>query len=300
MNILDTVAATISKYKLLEPGQVTGVALSGGKDSLFTMLVLRELGYSVMLLIVDMGYEKNWDKRIIALAHDMGFQNPKVLHTTGMINNLKNHALNKLQLNRKILDNSELFINKNITPCTFCYNTKAILLENFAIRNSINTIAFGHHSIDSIASMLKSAFMYVDRWDKKNETFSHSRFSELIDEVVPQLTQAYKQAIESPIFKRIFNLCHAFQAGTDEPPFQLLNTSSENIKLVRPLFNVRESTIMKYVHENNIKTETSGCGHGGTKETQTPREMIHYRILRLIDQTTDDRHKLISNFMELI
>ncbi|HVT61941.1 MAG TPA: hypothetical protein VHD33_00425, partial [Legionellaceae bacterium] len=63
--------------------------------------------------------------------------------------------------------------------------------------------------------------------------------------------------------------------------------------------NIRESDIIRYVSDNSLLTEGSGCGHGATKETQTPREMIYFRILRAIDNSQDG-YQLIQMLMELV
>lgn len=299
-NVLEKTNKTISDYNLLIPGQTVGVAFSGGKDSLFTMLVLRELGYVVVPVIVDMGYEKDWGEKIVKLAEAVGFANAEVLtaRDSQVQRSLAEQAFAKVKSNIETLNDPSIFLTKNVTPCTFCYNTKAILLENFAIKNNIDSIVFGQHAIDGIVSMLKAAFMYIDRWDNNNETFSHPRFSSLVDEILPVFMQPPSEVFKSSIYKRIEQLCAERLAATDDPPHQKLNASSGNIKLVRPLYRIYESVIIQYVQENNLKTEGSGCGHGATKETQTPREMIHYRILKLMDKS-EDGHVVLDHLLKL-
>lgn len=137
LKVLEKTNKTISDYSLLTPGQTVGVAFSGGKDSLFTMLVLRELGYVVVPVIIDMGYEKDWGKKIIKLAEAVGFTNAEVLiaHDSQVQKSLAEQAFAKVVSNIETLNNPSLFLTRNVTPCTFCYNTKAILLEDFAIKN---------------------------------------------------------------------------------------------------------------------------------------------------------------------
>ena len=286
--ILDEVASTINQYDLLEKTQDVIVAFSGGKDSLFTSLCLRELGYSVIPAIVDMGYEKDWGEKILFLANQIGFDNAEVLYARqkSTLCNINHESLKKVNSNIDILNNSEIFKDKKLTPCTYCYNTKVVLLEDFAIKNNIDRIVFGQHIIDAIASMMKLALMYIDRWDNGNTVYNHGRFSDLVDSLLPLFLQYQNEPDKIDILSRIGCLCDEKKAATDDPPRQMLNSVFGKINLVRPLFRIRESSIIKYISENNLYPEASGCGHGSTKETQTPREMIHYRILKEIDNSS--------------
>lgn len=301
LSILENVDKTISKYKLLTLNQEIIVAFSGGKDSLFTMLVLREMGYKIQPAIVDMGYEVGWGERIRAIANNLGFNNAEVLSARDQAikKTMSEQTFKKISTNIEVLNNNQLFTTQVLTPCTFCYNTKAILLENFANKTGINTIVFGQHALDAIASFLKSAFMYIDRWDYQNETFSHKRYSQLVDNLLSEFTQSYENVKKSIIMDRLSSLATKHHAATDDPPIQKLGATSNNIQLVRPLFDIRESDIISYITQNALLTEGSGCGHGATKETQTPREMIYFRILRILDSEIDD-DRLIKMLMEFV
>jgi hypothetical protein len=53
----------------------------------------------------------------------------------------------------------------------------------------------------------------------------------------------------------------------------------EGAEIVRPFFGVDEDSIIRAVARSGIQAEGSGCGHGLTLLTQTPREMVHHRVL---------------------
>jgi hypothetical protein len=72
-SVLEVIEKTIISYHMMDLNEKLLLALSGGKDSIFTMLALRELGYQVVPVIVDMGYEYGWGSRIISLAQVLGF-----------------------------------------------------------------------------------------------------------------------------------------------------------------------------------------------------------------------------------
>ena len=63
-NILIKIENCIFQYDMLKPGQEVLVGFSGGKDSTYAALALRELGYKVQLASVDMGYDSDWTERI--------------------------------------------------------------------------------------------------------------------------------------------------------------------------------------------------------------------------------------------
>lgn len=48
----------IKKYNLFKTNDVV-IGFSGGKDSRIVMLVLKEFGYNVYPIMVDMGHEKS-------------------------------------------------------------------------------------------------------------------------------------------------------------------------------------------------------------------------------------------------
>ena len=60
--VLSTIQRTIDDYNLLLPGERVLVALSGGKDSFFTMRALRELGFRFTPVVVDIGTRGGWGR----------------------------------------------------------------------------------------------------------------------------------------------------------------------------------------------------------------------------------------------
>ncbi|MDZ4786072.1 MAG: hypothetical protein SGJ02_08355 [bacterium] len=76
--------------------------------------------------------------------------------------------------------------------------------------------------------------------------------------------------------------------STEDPPRQRWNAAGLTAWLVRPLFDVQEADIIKWRDTAKIEVEGSGCGHGMTELVQTPRELIHRRIIRGINKTSRD------------
>jgi hypothetical protein len=55
----------------------------------------------------------------------------------------------------------------------------------------------------------------------------------------------------------------------------------------RPLFHLFENDIEDALRQADVRAEASGCGHSVTLETQTPRELIQYTIVRPLLATSE-------------
>ena len=124
--------------------------------------------------------------------------------------------------------------------------------------------------------------MYIDRWDYDNEIFNRKSYESIIEQSIIEINQ---NSCNTGIFKRIEALLNDGLAGTDEPPIQTIHKWQNNIDIIRPLIFIHEHEIIDECNIFNLKTELSNCGHGDTKNTETPREMIHNRILKNLHQS---------------
>lgn len=278
--ILETIEKTIQEYCMIEWDEKVLLALSGGKDSIFTMLALRDLGLHVIPVIVDIGYESDWDLRILKLARSHELDAHVIDVRGGNFKKLLPFiTLKRLNERLDILDSIDIQRDTNVTPCTQCYNVKITAFKFYAEEHGLKTLVFGHHGTDATASFLKSALMYIDRWDEDHEEYARHYFESLVEKVMPYFLNGYKALLDSLIFRRIQVLAEQQLVGTDEPPVQYIKNSTSELKIVRPLYNIFEDMIKAYKRNYLLETEGSGCGHSATKNTQTPREMVHYRIL---------------------
>ncbi len=285
--ILETIEKTIDSYLMLRSEEVI-IAFSGGKDSFFTTVALHQLGYKVVPVVVDMGYENNWGARIIELANAHGIRAYTIpIRNDDFKNLLPSRNLKDFEKRLTILNNIGILTNDKITPCTQCYNIKIIAIEAFALKRGIKTIVFGHHGTDAVTSLLKSALMFIDRWENMHTTFSRRNYEILVESVKHYFLNGTKHLLSSSFFEKIERLTDMQFAATDEPPVQYIRNSYISLKIVRPLFNIFEYSIKEYQAEHSLKTEGSGCGHGATKATQTPREMVHRRIFDELPNNRD-------------
>jgi tRNA(Ile)-lysidine synthase TilS/MesJ len=295
--LIDRVSATIDRYSLISGTNRVLVAFSGGKDSAFAASCLKAAGYNCTLATVDLEYSPNWrnSPEQVASALDLPLQ----------VLSIRNAAF-RAELSREDqsvidvnLDALQVFSPQRLaegSPCTNCYNTKITALRHFAIQQEFEWIVFGHHATDAIVSLLKSAFMYIDRWDYSHPRWDRRTFEKLIAEFADELIRS---SGPTPLFDRVTELAQMNLATTDEPPVQDLRRGHVEQKIARPLLGVLESEIVSIVRECAVLFEPSNCGHGSLESTRTPREMIHYGLFLTSENRRPNRERL-EHLMRLV
>lgn len=289
-SILARVLKTIKEYDLFSDNNVY-VSYSGGKDSLFLCIVLRELGYNVLPIIIDIGYNADWE-----LA----------------INNVKQFGFNPFLLDIQYIDKyipeiklkiNEYFgyveqISKDESQkaiaCTPCFNAKSLMLRAWAEKNIVKVIANGHHGTDAITSFLKSYYMYADRWFNNNEEFQTQRFIQMIESEKSTYKLCLKNFQFCDTFEKISALLDKDCIGTDEPIKQYFGEL--DIILCRPFFTIYEFEIKEYFHETNTIFAISECFATKYRKSniETPREIIQRLIT---NQATDE---ILSCMLDII
>jgi tRNA(Ile)-lysidine synthase TilS/MesJ len=274
---------TIRQYNLVNNGDVTMVALSGGKDSMLLCLILQELGVEYLPVTIDMGYQRGWGERIADLAKAVGIAVSviPVRKASPTLPIVSATSLVDLQRRLSILDAIDnTMAESSPTPCTHCYSVKVLAFEAAAQREGAQNVAFAHHMTDAAASFLKESLFHIDKFDKQHSSYVRSNYELLVGELAADMQQLHR-SMDHNLMKRIAELAATGRVDTDEPPRQPLRVDAANgVDIIRPLFGLCEDIIAETVKDLGIETEGSGCGHGATLATETPREMVHYRILR--------------------
>jgi len=289
--VLENIEETIEKYSLFESNRIC-VSYSGGKDSFFLCLALKQLGYQVCPIIIDIGYHSDWS---IALKNvkQIGV-NDVILIGAEQVNQTMPEIAAELEENLENIKKIRRGCFKKATICTPCHNSKMLVLRRWAEINGIRSIANGHHAVDAISSLLKSFYMYLDRWKYHHEEFVYDNFNKLI------LSQKNLYLLEGDEFQKkslyqeIKKQINANNVGTDEPIAQYLGNTS--IRLCRPLFRVHENDITDYFKRQNMELfNESECfvTNFRDKEKLTPRELIQYELLR------NASHSLLACLSEL-
>ena len=267
--IMEKVSQITEKYNL---DKKIIVAYSGGKDSFFSCIVLKELGYDVIPIILDIGFENDWKIQI---------------------ENLKKYGISAEVVDKKILcsfsewnNNSQIDyyfnmikenIKKELTPCTPCYNAKIMMLDFIAQKNKIRDCVFGHHGTDAVTSLLKSYFMYEDHFTLKHQKFDLKLFYKMILDSKNIFEMPVDTFLNSFQYKKIENLIKKGLVGTDEPIRQNYGRNC----IVRPLFNVLENEIIETVANENLFFPKAECFEREYRNCKrmTPRELIQKELL---------------------
>lgn len=277
LRIIELAAETVERYSLCRlNNERIIVAVSGGKDSLILARVLCELGYDARAITIDMGYESGWADKVRRLARPLGLT-PEVIDARQSIGG--NTLTLQIRQRMNILDRIATSGNSSVTPCTYCYSVKVLALEDAARRHESTKVAFAHHMTDAVASLLKEGLIHIDRWDYGHTTYDRANFEVLVDRLAAETAESSPRLRQGGLLGRIADRVGSGKLDTDEPPRQSLNDSGSSIEVIRPLFLVDERLINQAKSELRLLTADSGCGHGATQNTQTPREMIHFRVL---------------------
>ncbi len=292
-NFLTTTESIINRFQLLPKNAPVVVAFSGGKDSLMTSLILKQLGYQPLLIHINMGFLDIEERRKYLLSmvknHGLVLEILNIKHAD-MQSMLPEDIRNNIQQRLNILFSCKYQGADSYTPCTHCYNVKFLLLQYIASLYKIEHIAFGHHGTDAVVSLLKSVLMYIDRWDYQHEFFLREQFQAIVE----QFQQQYNTKDFS--LSRIEQLMKNQYASTDEPPLKKAVFAGLNLKLIRPLFGLFEHDIKEFYAKQDIAFQTDGCEFM-VKPSFTPREMIHKK---LFDQRLPEAMEMVAIYHQLI
>jgi tRNA(Ile)-lysidine synthase TilS/MesJ len=278
-HLAQRVERVIDDYDLVDSDELA-VATSGGKDSVFACLSLRELGFSVVPVVIDMEFTHGWGDRVRDRLRSLEFDSATVVNARRIANPSDSGTERSGLLRKNLLALDSISSDESAfqaTPCTSCYNSKVLAIEEHFDETGFEKIAFAHHATDAISSFLKSALMYIDRWDHGNVTYERGRFLRLCRVVREKLEEG-----DDRVMHRLRELTDGGLATTDEPPRQPLRAGSEQ-HLIRPLLGIWESEIEEFVLRAELVTEPSGCGHSVSASTQTPRELVQYELVRPLE-----------------
>jgi len=126
-------------YSMVENLKTLAIALSGGKDSLCLLFMLKA--------ILNRGFD-NID--LLAIHIDGDFSCGASFHKT-YLKSICN------SLNIKFIT-KDLKINLNESNCYSCSRKRRKLIFEIAKENNINTVAFGHHKDDNIQTLFLNLF----------------------------------------------------------------------------------------------------------------------------------------------
>jgi tRNA 2-thiocytidine biosynthesis protein TtcA len=143
-SLRNSVGRAIADFGLINHGDRICVGLSGGKDSLLLLMLLRELqqrapiSYELLPVTIDAGFEQFDTAAIRSFSEQLGLQ---------LVVEQTEHAA---LINTKLRPGSSC--------CSFCARLKRGALYGAARRLGCNLLALGHHRDDFIETLLLNQF----------------------------------------------------------------------------------------------------------------------------------------------
>lgn len=139
------VRAAVERYQMIEEGDVVGVGVSGGKDSLFLLCALTALARY---------YPKRFS--LIAITADPCFGGREM--ELGPVSRLCGelgipYIIEKTNLGRVIFEERQ-----EPNPCSLCARMRRGILHNLCVREGANKLALGHHQDDAVQTLLMNLF----------------------------------------------------------------------------------------------------------------------------------------------
>lgn len=145
--ILSYLRRAVDDYKMIQEGDKIAVGLSGGKDSILTMLALANLRRF---------YPNKFE--LIAITLDIGLDDfdTALLQKLCEENNVEYHV-EKTHIKEIVFD-----IRKEKNPCSLCANLRRGILYDTAKKMGCNKVALGHH-MDDVMETLFMSLIYEGR-----------------------------------------------------------------------------------------------------------------------------------------
>jgi len=131
--MLSYIRKAIDDYSMIEDGDKIAVGLSGGKDSITLLMVLKAL---------QRFYDKKFDLIAISVNPGFDFFNSEFLQATCKRIGVQ-YVEEKTHIKEIVFD-----IRKEKNPCSLCANLRRGILNSVAIREGCNKIALGHNEDD--------------------------------------------------------------------------------------------------------------------------------------------------------
>lgn len=141
--LLSPFRRAINDYKLVQEGDKIAVGVSGGKDSLVLLTLMREyqkyfgVKFDLMAVTVDMGFTDNAYAPIAEYCDKIGVE----------------YSVVKTDIAEIVFD-----VRKESNPCSLCAKMRRGALNSEITAKGFNKLALGHHLDDVVETFMLSLF----------------------------------------------------------------------------------------------------------------------------------------------
>jgi len=235
---------TIEKYRMIgDKSLPIPIAFSGGKDSLTTILVMRELGYDVRPVIVNRGDDPAFNPYQIAEVLKMrkGME-ADILHLRDekFLFDIGEFTSGQIQACLNRVDN----LGFNESMCTPCYNARTLALIAYTRKCGADVFVIGQHLTDMLTTLMKCYWTeryYLELTKPQGVAYDGYKMADFIDANSIDLQYIEVMAKDG-------------RATTDDPPVENI---AEGIRLIRPLSGVKERDIANFA--GNYPHTSTNC-----------------------------------------
>lgn len=190
-NFAGIVQKAIFDYHMIEEGDHIAVGVSGGKDSLATLLVLAGIrAYSPVKFSIS------------AITLTLGLEPADFTSTAELCRNLDiPYYVEETQIGHIVFH-----VRKEENPCSLCANLRRGALNSKAVALGCNKVALGHHRDDAIETMAMSLF-YEGRFhcfspvtylSRKNISVIRPMIYAKESQVIEYCNENHLQVVKSP------------------------------------------------------------------------------------------------------
>lgn len=141
--ILGCIRKAVTDFDMIQDGDVVGVGVSGGKDSVALLYALKlfqrfsPIKYELKALSLTLGFDDFDLSPIKRLCQDIDVE----------------YIIKPTEIGKIVFEE-----RKEKNPCSLCSRFKRAALHNLCKDNSITKLALGHHSDDAIETLFLSMF----------------------------------------------------------------------------------------------------------------------------------------------
>ena len=274
-SIKKRVMQVINDYKLIEPNEHIAVALSGGKDSLLTLYMLKEL-------------QNDLDFKMTAIAVDEG------------IKGYRSHGMEAAQINaeklgiklvtKSFIEESGFSLDQVYSQfksaCIPCGVFRRYILNKTAYELNVDKIATGHNLDDEIQSFLMSF--------ARGDTIKFAKFGPILDQIHPKLIPRIKPLWDIPEKEvGIWAVLNDIEVHFDECPYSVLSLRAKTKNFLNRAESDNPGTkrnIMTSFKKTFLETELKQVNAPKLKECQICGEPTSGKICKACELT-----KLIKN-----